>query len=55
MKMPWGKHAGEELDDIPTSYLTWLLSNTDIDRTHPELAQEAQNQLDAREGRGISR
>lgn len=53
--MPWGKHKGEELDDIPTGYLTWLLSQTDIDNTNPELAQEAQNQLDAREGRGISR
>ena len=55
MKMPWGKHKGEELDDIPTSYLNWLLSYTDIDHTQPALAQECHNQIDAREGRGISR
>lgn len=55
MKMPFGKYKDQELDDLPTSYLTWLLSSTDIDRTNPPLAEEAQNQLDAREGRGIGR
>lgn len=55
MKMPFGKFKNEELDDIPTSYLTWLLTETEVDKTNPALAAECQNQLDAREGKGIDR
>lgn len=55
MKMPWGKHKGEPLEDVPSHYLTWLLSETDVDKTNPGLAQEAQNQLDMRDGRGVAR
>jgi len=55
MKMPWGKHKGEEMDDLPASYLEWLLSETDVDKTNPRLAQEAQNQLDMRDGKGVAR
>lgn len=25
MQMPWGKHKGEELEDIPAGYLGWVL------------------------------
>ena len=28
--MPFGKHQGEDIEDIPTQYLKWLVSNTDI-------------------------
>ena len=28
--MPFGKHKGEFLGDIPKAYLLWLLENTDI-------------------------
>lgn len=27
MIMPWGKHKGEDLEDIPSSYLKWLAEN----------------------------
>ncbi len=29
MKMPWGKHAGEEIEDLPDNYLKWLAENLD--------------------------
>lgn len=29
MKMPWGKHEGTEIEDIPSSYLMWLMENCD--------------------------
>lgn len=32
-KMPWGKHAGEKLRDIPMSYLDWLLGLADLNKT----------------------
>lgn len=28
-RMPWGKHRGQRLADIPVSYLTWVLTETD--------------------------
>src|SRR5689334_22759860 len=27
MRMPFGKHQGERLEDIPESYLWWILDN----------------------------
>jgi hypothetical protein len=29
MRMPFGKHRGEELETIPDSYLWWVLENAD--------------------------
>lgn len=29
MKMPFGKHRGEDLEDIPDDYLVWILDNLD--------------------------
>ena len=29
MKMPWGKYDGEDMEDIPISYLKWLEENCD--------------------------
>ncbi len=31
MKMPWGKHKGEDLEDIPSGYLRWLAENCEDD------------------------
>jgi len=30
VKMPFGKHKGEMLGDIPKSYLEWLQKNTNL-------------------------
>ena len=27
--MPWGKHKGEDTEDLPSSYLKWLFENCD--------------------------
>ena len=33
IEMPWGKHKGEYVDAIPSSYLYWLGCNCDWDET----------------------
>lgn len=35
-KMPFGKHQGMKLKELPRSYVTWLLSKPDVD---PEIRQ----------------
>jgi len=30
MRMPWGKFKGEDLEDIESSYLLWVLENCEI-------------------------
>lgn len=42
--MPWGKHKGELIENIPTAYLEWLLENTE-DHT---IIEEAEQELDFR-------
>lgn len=29
MIMPWGKYEGEDMEDIPSSYLRWIMNNVD--------------------------
>lgn len=29
--MPFGKHKGERIDEIPSDYLRWLLDNANLD------------------------
>jgi len=29
MIMPWGKHKGEDIEDLPSGYLKWLAENCD--------------------------
>lgn len=50
MRMPFGKHKGEQIEDLPDSYLRWMAENLQGD-----LAQEAETQLQLREGRGVVR
>lgn len=35
--MPFGKHKGEKLGDVPASYLLWLGDQPDVKQRHPEL------------------
>lgn len=53
MKMPWGKHKGEELEDVPTDYLEWILR--EARRIPDDLAEEMENQIRMRAGEGVSR
>jgi hypothetical protein len=29
MELPWGKYRGDDVEDVPTSYLVWLLENAE--------------------------
>jgi uncharacterized protein (DUF3820 family) len=52
MKMPYGKYKGQELEDIPTDYIIYVLEEHTLTTT---LEKELQNQLDLREGKGVVR
>lgn len=52
MKMPFGKYKGEDLEDLPTDYIDWLLTECDL---LPDLEAELENQLKLRKGHGVSR
>lgn len=54
IKMPFGKHKGKTLDEIPLDYFDWCLEN--IDNLREDLAAEMQNQIDMRRGKkGVAR
>lgn len=40
MEMPFGKHKGEELEDIESSYLQWVISNLDLREDLNEAIEE---------------
>jgi len=52
MRMPFGKHKGEPVEDLPTDYIEWLLREANL---RDDLAEELQNQLDMRGGQGVER
>lgn len=52
-KMPFGKHKGELIADIPSPYLEWCLEN--IEKLSENLREEMENQIRARKGEGILR
>lgn len=45
MKMPFGKHRGKDIEDIPSSYLRWLSLNCDDE----EIAENADEEYQHRE------
>lgn len=51
--MPFGKHKGEELEDVPTEYLEWALRDG-VFRSEA-LAEEAEAQIRMRGGEGVVR
>ena len=52
MTMPFGKYKGENIEDLPSDYITWVLTNTSVG---PKLQKCLQDQLDLREGKGVKR
>jgi len=40
IEMPWGKHKGEYIDGLPSSYLYWLANDCDWDIKIQEAADE---------------
>lgn len=45
MKMPWGKHRGKDIEDVPSDYLLWLAENCDTEK----IAVAADKEWDFRE------
>ncbi len=41
MKMPFGKHKGCEITDLPSSYLLWIAENWREDSPHNKAICEA--------------
>ena len=38
-RMPFGKHQGKKLQDVPAEYLDWLIGEPDLPTTHPAIFQ----------------
>ena len=38
--MPWGKYRGEPIAELPTSYLAWVLDETNIGEPHRSAIRE---------------
>ncbi len=51
--MPFGKYKGQDVEDVPTGYLLWLLENGN--NVPVELIEEMENQLRLRNGEGVWR
>ena len=47
--MPFGKHAGEELEDIPSDYLQYMLDLDGFIDRNQHLADQMQKELDVRD------
>jgi hypothetical protein len=48
MQMPWGRHEGKRLEEIPVSYLRWVLAN--CDNAPAYLLSEIRRVLDQAQG-----
>jgi hypothetical protein len=44
VRMPWGKHRGRRLEDVPVSYLAWCLNN--CEGMDPRLRRSIEQILD---------
>uniref|UniRef100_A0A6M3LCY2 Putative quorum-sensing-regulated virulence factor n=1 Tax=viral metagenome TaxID=1070528 RepID=A0A6M3LCY2_9ZZZZ len=47
-EMPWGKHQGECVGQVPSSYLRWILNEVDEDKW-PKLVEAADRELSWRD------
>jgi exodeoxyribonuclease X len=53
MRMPFGKHKGKPMEDIPVDYFEWCLR--ELEDLSPSLRDEMQNQIDLKAGKGVRR
>ena len=40
VRMPFGKHQGKPLKEVPKNYITWLLSNGAFDKPENNMLKE---------------
>ncbi len=50
MKMPWGKYRGQDLEDVPDSYVRWLAENCE----DAAIRDEAENEIKYRKDHNAS-
>ena len=52
MYLSFGKHRGEEIENVPSDYLQWLMGALEDDdqfaNKHPGLYEEVEDELDKR-------
>jgi uncharacterized protein (DUF3820 family) len=53
LRMPFGKHRGELLEDLPLTYINWCLEN--IDNLGEIIRIEMENQQKLKSGEGVLR
>ena len=61
MQMPFGKHKGENIEDLPVDYMEWFCSSYEIHpnsswahkNTIKKLIEAMEEQLRAKRGEGI--
>lgn len=53
LTMPFGKHKGQLIEDLPLDYIMWCLEN--VDRLSPNIRNEMENQVLLKEGKGVKR
>jgi exodeoxyribonuclease X len=53
LRMPFGKHKGELIEDLPEDYLYWCLEN--VEDLSPALQEEMEKQLQMKKGGGAAR
>lgn len=51
MKMPFGKYVNKDMEDIPSSYLRWLIDDLD-EQKNADLIEAADEELAFRDAHG---
>ncbi len=51
----FGKHRGEDIEDVPTSYLQWVSENFDDNEDNEALLEEVDEEIDRRVRCGLER
>lgn len=47
-RVPFGKHKGEHIGDVPSSYLSWILQQDWLEDRYPDFAEIALAEFDTR-------
>ena len=49
VEMPFGKHKGQSIHDIPSPYFRWLLDQDWFEQQYPEIMTEVEGLLEWRD------
>ena len=53
-EMPFGKHEGELIEDLPTSYLRWMLENFSFNENNAWLEDAMEEALEHQEQEALT-